>query len=229
MSFLLAGLWALSASAAVLYAADAFGLCPIPLFRRLPGHPAPLEAEGASWPLHRWYCLAAGAGALAAACGWSAWFSVATPWALPQLWLALTGVSAAAAVDAQTHLIPNRFPLLLLAGRGLLFLMELPFAPEGLAGRGLSALAGALFGAGLLLLISRLTGGIGLGDGKLFGGIGFCIGFYGTFFTLLFSLVFCAAAGCFLLITRRGGLKRQLPFGPFVLLGLSAAVLTGFY
>lgn len=85
------------------------------------------------------------------------------------------------------------------------------------------------FAASLPLYVLSLIyeGGMGGGDIKLMAAVGVFIGWKLILLSLfLASLVGCLAA-IFLLVRRKGHLKTQIPFGPFLSAGIVLAVLYG--
>ena len=77
----------------------------------------------------------------------------------------------------------------------------------------------------LCYLISR--GGIGVGDVKLFAVIGCFVG-SGTILTLTFlSVVVSAAYSIIMLVLKKTGLKEEIPFAPFVLVGTVLTMALG--
>ncbi|MFD1863961.1 prepilin peptidase [Planococcus chinensis] len=89
------------------------------------------------------------------------------------------------------------------------------------------AIAGALIGFGLLLLIAIVSkGGMGGGDIKLFFVIGLVLGVSGTLLTLFLASLIGAIAGLFMLRKSEQGRKTPVPFGPSIALG---AVITYFW
>jgi leader peptidase (prepilin peptidase)/N-methyltransferase len=89
------------------------------------------------------------------------------------------------------------------------------------------AIAGALVGFGLLLLIAIVSkGGMGGGDIKLFFVIGLVLGVSGTLLTLFLASLIGAVAGIFMLRKSDTGRKTPVPFGPSIALG---AVITYFW
>jgi leader peptidase (prepilin peptidase)/N-methyltransferase len=143
-------------------------------------------------------------------------------------------------IDVRHHLLPNRivFPsyavsgVLLLAAAAAVLLTgaEVPDAVAGLFGvPGGRILAG---GAALWLFyfVLRLAypPGMGFGDVKLAGVLGMYLGYLG------WGHVFAGTFGAFLLgglwslgllASRRGTLRSNIPFGPFMLAGAAAAML----
>ncbi|MEC5181624.1 A24 family peptidase [Arthrobacter sp. CG_A4] len=146
-------------------------------------------------------------------------------------------------IDVRHHLLPDRiiFPsyaaagVLLIGAAASSFLTggtqtALPGGGAGLLGvPGLRILAG---GAALwlfyFLLRAAYPPGMGFGDVKLAGVLGMYLGFLG------WSHVFAGTFAAFLvgglwslglLAVRRGTLKSNIPFGPFMLAGAAAAML----
>jgi leader peptidase (prepilin peptidase)/N-methyltransferase len=147
-------------------------------------------------------------------------------WELPAfLFLAAAGVLLAV-IDLQHHLLPNRVlgPAVGI-GAVLLLLAALPGGNwDALLRAGLGA--GALF-AGYLVLALISPRGLGMGDVKLAGLLGLYLGWIG------WSALFVGAVAGFgiqallalvLLVSRRIGLRGELPFGPAMLLGAAVAI-----
>lgn len=147
-------------------------------------------------------------------------------------------------IDVRHHLLPNRiiFPSYLVAGVLLLgaaaaqAVAGVPAAasaPDGGAGLfgvpGLRVVAGGVV-LWLFYFVLRAVypPGMGFGDVKLAGVLGMYLGFLGwahvfagTFAAFLFGGLWSVA----LLVSRRGTLKSDIPFGPFMLAGTAAAML----
>lgn len=69
---------------------------------------------------------------------------------------------------------------------------------------------------------------MGFGDAKLQLGLGFLLGFSVGFSGLLFGFWLGALAGVFLMLSKKAGMKTELPFGPFLALGAFIAWLADF-
>ncbi len=131
--------------------------------------------------------------------------------------------------DLQAFLIPNK--VLLTGGivaAGLLGL-EVLLQP----GQAVFVLSNAAIAAAALLAVSLLCRlispkAVGMGDVKLLGVMGFCLGM-DLVWTALFVSFLMVFVGCvFLLATKRAKRTDSIPFAPFLLLGtLAAAFLTG--
>jgi len=164
----------------------------------------------------------------------------------PAFWLALLAclyfaVMAArlTVIDVRQHLLPNRiiFPSYAVAA-----VLLLGAAAVRAAAADVGAGAAALFGVpGLrvlaggaalwlfyLLLRAVYPPGMGFGDVKLAGVLGMYLGFLGwahVFAGTFAAFLFGGLWGLALLVTRRGTLKSDIPFGPFMLAGATAAML----
>ncbi|MGO1058955.1 prepilin peptidase [Planococcus sp. FY231025] len=141
----------------------------------------------------------------------------------PELIVALLFVSLLVIItvsDIAYMLIPDK--VLLPIGIVLLALrLFIPLDPWW------DAIAGALVGFGLLLLIAIVSkGGMGGGDIKLFFVIGLVLGVSGTLLTLFLASLIGAIAGLFMLQKSEQGRKTPVPFGPSIALG---AVITYFW
>ena len=67
---------------------------------------------------------------------------------------------------------------------------------------------------------------MGLGDAKLMAGGGFFLGWPGALWVLMLAFWWGAAFGIILMIgERRANLKREIPFGPFIALGVLSVFL----
>lgn len=149
---------------------------------------------------------------------------------LPAAWyLAALGV-ALSVIDIRQHRLPDvltlpSYPvaLLLLGGVGLLLPGGLGHLASGLIGM---LAAGAFF----LLLAFLQPAGIGWGDVKLSGILGFYLGWFGaaTLLAGLFAAFALAAlTGLALIVAGRANRKSQLPLGAFLLAAALAVIAAG--
>ncbi|WP_433265819.1 prepilin peptidase [Micromonospora vinacea] len=147
--------------------------------------------------------------------------------ALPALiwWLGWT--IPAILVDLVVHRLPDRLTLPAAAGTWLLLGVAALDADPGHWLRAVIGGAGlALFFASTTVLLGRR--GFGLGDAKLALSVGALLGWYGwpvLVFGLLLTFGLSALVSLGLLATRRANWSTHLPFGPFLLLGTTAALL----
>jgi leader peptidase (prepilin peptidase)/N-methyltransferase len=148
------------------------------------------------------------------------------------VWLLLAPVGVLlAVVDFRVQRLPDALTLPL-AGAALGLLGLVTVLPEH-AGDWFTALYGALaLGGGYFVLFLINPGGMGFGDVKLALGAGAVLGWYGwptvmlgTFAGFLFGALYGGA----LVVARRAGRKTAIPFGPFLIAGAYAGLLTGAY
>ena len=130
--------------------------------------------------------------------------------------------------DIKLYKIPNLCVLILLGGRCLSMIPEL-VNNDGTFLMGLiNSLIAGIVSFLFLLLMSKITrGGIGYGDVKLFGALGFLCGVRAVLYTLMLSFFLCAIVSAVLLLSRKKGLKDGLPMGPFIWIGFAIAIILG--
>ena len=130
------------------------------------------------------------------------------------------GILLAAAVALLVTLLQYHLPwALFFAGRDFMAIFNNFF---------LSAMAGGISGALLLLLVVVLSrGGMGMGDVKLAGLLGLMVGFPLVFIALFIGIWAGGLVAVALLISGKKKRKEMLPFGPFLCIGGLAALLWG--
>lgn len=175
------------------------------------------QAEPRCFSEHiRWIMLVIG-GVLAAAAGYFVSREDFGIFELIKLEAALLGVSSCAITDHYIYRIPNRFIYIMCIARVVIFLAELVAGREDLLISGANSLiGGAVSFLGVLLLSLITKQGIGMGDVKLIGAIGFLGGLYVSANTLLYSLILCTVVGLYYLCRKKKTIKDKLPFGPFL-------------
>jgi leader peptidase (prepilin peptidase)/N-methyltransferase len=142
-------------------------------------------------------------------------------------WLAACSVPLAL-IDARIRRLPD--PLTAAAYAGTLALLAVAAAAGAHWGQlGRAAAGGAVLAGCLLALALVGPGAVGLGDVKLAASAGTALAWYG--WGLLVAGVFAglllaACYGLVLLVLGRATLRHQIPFGPFLLAGTFAAVIS---
>lgn len=117
-------------------------------------------------------------------------------------------------------LIPNKVLLFFLP----LFIIARIFIPLD---PWYDALIGAVVGYVLLAIIIIVSkGGMGAGDMKLFGVIGFALGWKNILLTFFLAALFGALIGGMLMLFKKVKKGEPIPFGPFIVLG---ALISYFY
>lgn len=133
-----------------------------------------------------------------------------------------------ACIDLQKQIIPNKILLILLGIRGILFLPEMLLYPDYAGNFIWSAVSGALFGMAVLFAgYFVCKKGMGMGDIKLFGVIGWYVGPTAVMVMMFFSLCAAAVYSIILLILKRIDKKDEIPFAPFCFAGVVIGALLG--
>ncbi|WP_433240230.1 prepilin peptidase [Streptosporangium sp. CA-135522] len=143
-------------------------------------------------------------------------------------WLAVIAV-VLVFVDAAVHRLPDR--LTLASYLGTVVLLAVTALLEGrfddLLRAGLGGLALAAF---YLVLFLINPAGMGLGDVKLAASLGTALGWLGWDAVVAGAFLGFVAGGLYgvaLMVLRRAGRKSEIPFGPFMVAGAFAVILTG--
>lgn len=145
------------------------------------------------------------------------------------LMIAFVAAVMAGIGDYKLKLIPNLIPLSITGIRALLFVTEaLIFeAPVALI---ISSVAGGLLCMLLLFIAMKLTkGGIGYGDIKLMGAIGFCVGYRAVFSILLAALFACVLFAIPLVAMKKKKMTGEMPFAPFICVGCAITLALAMY
>lgn len=124
-------------------------------------------------------------------------------------------------IDAQVHRLPDAITLPTAAGMLLALAAAGPGWPDpGAAPR--AALGAVAMAGGFWLLAAAGPTGLGVGDGKLALSLGAGLGWVGWPALLTGAVLGVAGAalyGLAVVVVRGGGLRRQFPLGPFLLVG----------
>lgn len=130
-------------------------------------------------------------------------------------------------IDVKVKRLPDRFTLPSYGIAAALLAAAAPFTDDGLE-RFLHALIGmALLFVLYLVQAFVAPSGIGMGDVKLSGVLGLCLGWFGQeawVLGLLATYLFGGLVGVGIMIVRRTR-KGEFPFGPYMLVGALIAVL----
>ena len=122
---------------------------------------------------------------------------------------------AIAMIDIDTLEIYDRFQILLL----ILALLNLIISPLPW----IDHVIGFFIISLPFYILALLTNGMGGGDIKLIAIAGFLLGYQATLVTFFISTFTGSIWAIYLLIFKKSGRKAQLPFGPFLCLGIYAA------
>ncbi|MCI8576103.1 MAG: prepilin peptidase [Lachnospiraceae bacterium] len=134
-----------------------------------------------------------------------------------------------ALLDSEKKVIPNRALLVLLGIRTVLMVGECICFPQLCMEIVMSAALGMAGGGLLFLLAGLLAGrGIGMGDVKLIGIMGYFAGFQVLMSDLIITLTLTVLAGLTALVLKKASLRSELPFAPFAAVGTMITILMGF-
>lgn len=134
-----------------------------------------------------------------------------------------------ALLDAGKKVIPNRALLILLGIRTVLMVGECICFPQICTEIVISAAIGMAGGGLLFLLAGLLVGkGIGMGDVKLIGVMGYFLGFQVLMSDLVITLTLTVLSGLTALVLKKASIRSELPFAPFAAVGTMITILMGF-
>lgn len=148
---------------------------------------------------------------------------------LLRYWGLMYALLLLALLDVEKKMIPNRILLVLLGVRTILMVGECICFPQVCMEIVISAAVGMIGGGVLFLLAGLLTGkGIGMGDVKLIGIMGYFLGFQVLMSDLVITLTLTVLYGLMALILKKASLRSELPFAPFAAAGTMITILMGF-
>lgn len=165
-------------------------------------------------------------------CAWAAWSMAAAQTEVLDLiakTAAILLLLSAMVIDWQTHLIPNALVLAGFAVGAVLLVVEFFVAPQGFVGTLLARILGLICCVVIFYVMARLTkDGIGLGDVKLIGCLGWLLGLASVLFTVLFALLICSVVSIVLLLGKKKDKHYRIPFGPFLFFGYIILLLLSY-
>lgn len=124
-------------------------------------------------------------------------------------------------IDLDEQIIPNRLVILLFAW-SIIWQVFYPTLPPG------NAVLGFVVGGGSFFLIAFLSkGGMGGGDIKLMGALGFAAGWPNVLLIFMLAFMLGAAVGIILMLFGGKTRKDPLAFGPFISLAFFLNIFWG--
>ncbi|MEW6572605.1 MAG: prepilin peptidase [Bacillota bacterium] len=142
-------------------------------------------------------------------------------WVLAKDLFFTAGVIAAAFIDLEHRIIPNRLVLGLLAGAAVL----VPVAGD--VRLEYAALGGLAAGSALLLLSAVTRGGMGGGDVKLAAVAGLYLGWPLVMLGLFLGALLGTVVGLTMILLKKKTRRDYIPFGPYLAAGFLIAMLWG--
>lgn len=132
-------------------------------------------------------------------------------------------------IDVREHRLPDKIVLPMYAWLGLpLFGVILLSPADSFALARQTAYSGIIMIGSYALLRALSRGALGMGDVKLAGVLGLLLGYFSPLNLLWGNLLIFLSGGIaslYLILTRRATTKTHIAFGPFMLLGTTAALL----
>lgn len=123
-------------------------------------------------------------------------------------------------IDRHTHLIPNKIVLSLLGAGAITLCIEFFVSRETFFASLLASVVGLIVLVVMFYTLGRFTrNGIGMGDIKLIGAMGWVIGLSSTMFAILFSLIVSCIVAIILMFRKQKDKDDKIPFGPFMFFG----------
>lgn len=175
------------------------------------------------------YALLAGVALVSALCGAQLFRHTVSILAAIQISVCYFAVLAAAVIDLKLRIIPNLIPITLIGTKLLIFVYELLIGDAAFVNL-LMPVVGCLLCGLFLLLGNRLSkNGIGGGDVKLLAAMGFLLGLYAVFTTLVIALIICSVFAVAVMLTKKMTIKQSVPFGPFIYAGYALMCLLLLY
>lgn len=144
-------------------------------------------------------------------------------------WVLMYGLLLLALVDSREKRIPNRALAGMCGVRAILLAGECACFPEFWSELMVSSAAG-MAGGSFLFWIAGLVArkGIGMGDVKMIGVMGFYLGFSVLMSDLILTMTLTLLGGMAALLVRKASLGSELAFAPFAAAGTILTVLMGF-
>lgn len=129
-------------------------------------------------------------------------------------------------IDYYSGIIPDRFIFLILIF-SIIYKISL-YIFYSVSPQWFNSILGLLVGGLLFLTISVLSkGGMGGGDIKLIGALGFALGLKMVFLNIFLSFIIGAIISLMLIALKKKGRKDSIPFGPFICMGFLITSLWG--
>ena len=129
-------------------------------------------------------------------------------------------------IDFKFQIIPDSLNIFILIFAIIYKLLQ--FILYGISPNILNSILGLLISGGLFLLIAIISkGGMGGGDIKLIGVLGFILGIKFSLLNIFLSFILGAIISIFLLLFKIKGRKDPIPFGPFICIAFMIVTICG--
>lgn len=134
-----------------------------------------------------------------------------------------------AGIDYREKIIPNEAVVFILSTACVMILMNICTNTIVALAIFIDSLVAMLLGSGLFAISKFVSkNGVGMGDIKIVGALGFYLRTYALIGVLMISLVSIALYGLFKVITKKATTKDEIPFAPFIAFGVTTCMMLGF-
>ena len=134
-----------------------------------------------------------------------------------------------AGIDYREKIIPNEAIISILSIASILILINIFKNKVETLAIFIDSTVAMILGAGLFAISKAVSkNGVGMGDIKIIGALGFYLRTYALIGVLMVSLVSIAVYGMFKILTKKATTKDEIAFAPFIAFGVTTCMILGF-
>jgi len=134
-----------------------------------------------------------------------------------------------AGIDYREKIIPNEAIIFILSIASILILINIFKNKVETLAIFIDSTVAMILGAGLFAISKAVSkNGVGMGDIKIIGALGFYLRTYALIGVLMVSLVSIAVYGMFKILTKKATTKDEIAFAPFIAFGVTTCMILGF-
>ena len=134
-----------------------------------------------------------------------------------------------AGIDYREKIIPNEAIIFILSIASILILINIFKNKVETLAIFIDSTVEMILGAGLFAISKAVSkNGVGMGDIKIIGALGFYLRTYALIGVLMVSLVSIAVYGMFKILTKKATTKDEIAFAPFIAFGVTTCMILGF-
>ena len=134
-----------------------------------------------------------------------------------------------AGIDYREKIIPNEAIIFILSIASILILINIFKNKVETLAIFIDSTVAMILGAGLFAISKAVSkNGVGMGDIKIIGALGFYLRTYALIGVLMVSLVSLAVYGMFKILTKKATTKDEIAFAPFIAFGVTTCMILGF-
>ena len=134
-----------------------------------------------------------------------------------------------AGIDYREKIIPNEAIIFILSIASILILINIFKNKVETLAIFIDSTVAMILGAGLFAISKAVSkNGVGMGEIKIIGALGFYLRTYVLIGVLMVSLVSIAVYGMFKILTKKATTKDEIAFAPFIAFGVTTCMILGF-